>query len=77
MNKATNFSINLIVYNNVIFHIPKYAVYAVEGPIRKCQDYVYVKREYRGAMWKIKHYLRHENKVVSYCEVLRYMWNYN
>ena len=28
---------------------------------RKCQDYVYVKWEYRSTMWKIKHYLRHED----------------
>ena len=31
-------------------------------------------------MQKIKHYLRHKNKVnknkdLSYCEALRYMWN--
>ena len=39
----------------------------------KCQDYVYVEIEYWSTMKKIKHYLRHENKVnenkvLSYCE---------
>ena len=29
----------------------------------KSQDYIYVKWEYQSAMWKIKHYLRPENKV--------------
>ena len=43
---------------------------------RKCQDYLYVKWEYWSTMYKIKHYLRHENKVnenkvSSYCETLR------
>ena len=40
---------------------------------RKCQDYVYVKWEYQSTMWKIKQYLRHENKanenkVLAYCD---------
>ena len=30
---------------------------------RMCQDYVYVKWEYRSTMFKIQHCLRHENKV--------------
>ena len=30
---------------------------------RKCQDYVCVKGEYQSISQKIKHYLRHENKV--------------
>ena len=30
---------------------------------RKCQDYVYSKWEHQSTMQKIKHYLRHENKV--------------
>ena len=43
---------------------------------RKCQDYVYVKWEYWNTMCKIKHYLRHENKVnenkvLSYCDASR------
>ena len=43
---------------------------------RMCQDYVYVKWEYWSAMWNIKHYMRHENKVnenkvFSYCDALR------
>ena len=43
---------------------------------RMCQDYVYIKWEYWSTMWKIKHYLRHENKVnenkvLSYCGALR------
>ena len=46
----------------------------------KCQDYVCVKWEYWSTMWKIKHYLRHENKVIenkvsSYYETVRYMLN--
>ena len=47
---------------------------------RKCQDYVYVIWEYYSTMWKIEHYLRHENKVnegLSYCKALRYIWNNN
>ena len=44
------------------------------------QDYVYVKWEYWSTIWKIKHHLRHENKVdenkvLSYIEAFRYMWN--
>ena len=46
---------------------------------KKCQDYVYRKWEHWSAMYKIKHYFRHENKVnetkVLYCKVLK-MWTY-
>ena len=42
--------------------------------------YVYVTWGYWTTIQKIKHYLRHENKVnenkvLSYCEALSYMWN--
>ena len=30
---------------------------------RKCQGHVYIKWEYWSNMQKIKHYLRHENKL--------------
>ena len=30
---------------------------------RNSQDYVYVKGEYQSTMQKIKHYLKHENKI--------------
>ena len=47
----------------------------VFGVNRKCQDYVYIKWEYWSTMYKIKHYLRYENKVnenkVSYCKAWR------
>ena len=47
------------------------------SPDRKCQDYVYAKWECLSTMYKIKHNLRHENKVnenkvLSYCEALIY-----
>ena len=29
----------------------------------ECQDYVYIKWEYWSTMYKIKHHMRHENKV--------------
>ena len=42
---------------------------------RKYQDYVYIKWKYWSTIEKIKHYLRHENKVkenkVFYCKALR------
>ena len=49
-------------------------------PYRKCPDYVYVKLKYQSTMTQIKYYLRRENnvsenKILSYCEALRYMWN--
>ena len=28
-----------------------------------CEDYVYVIWEYWSTIWKVEHYLRHENKV--------------
>ena len=48
-----------------------------KSPDRKCQDYVYVKREYQSTMHKIKHYLRPRNKAngnmaLSYCKALRW-----
>ena len=43
---------------------------------RKCQDYVYIKWEYRSTMQKIKHQKRRENKVNEnkelYCKLLCY-----
>ena len=47
---------------------------------RKCQDYVYVRGECQSTLLKVKHHLRHENKgdenkMLSYCEKLRYMQN--
>ena len=43
---------------------------------RKCPDYIYINWEYWSIMLKIKHYLRHENKVnenkiLSYCKASR------
>ena len=40
---------------------------------RKCQDYVYVKVEYRTTMLKVKPYLRPEKKVMNtkYCHIVR------
>ena len=45
---------------------------------RKCQHYVYVKWEYQSTMLKMKYCLKrknkvNENKILSYCEALRYM----
>ena len=45
---------------------------------RKCQGYLYIKWEHQSTMQKIRHYLRHgnkvnENKVLSYHEASRYM----
>ena len=62
--------------NQSYFHIC--CNFAISGipytPYRIESDYVYVKGEY---YIKIKHDLRHENKVnenkVSYCEALRYI----
>ena len=45
--------------------------------IRKYQDYVHVKGEQQSTMQKLKHYLRHENKVnenkVFHCKAQKYI----
>ena len=43
---------------------------------RQCQVYVYIKWKYWSTMQRIKHHLRHENKVnenkvLSYCEIVK------
>ena len=50
--------------NNVCFSLVK-LVYYIE-----CVKTMSVNREYKRTMQKIKHYLRHENKELSYCETL-------
>ena len=54
----------------------KFNLSTVNSSYRKFQDYVYIELEYWSTMKKIKHYLRHENKVnenkgVSYYKALR------
>ena len=62
--------------NNCRVRIPMYRCYiwtkARTKPHRKCQDYVFVKWEYWSTMLKIRHYLRHENKVNGNKVLIKY-----
>ena len=90
-SRRVNVFINYFVLNLKIHGIPAHLIRWTDHPTsyviwrsvhfdKKCQGYVYVKCMYWNTMQKIKHYLIYENrvnenKVLSYCEALRYMWN--